>query len=172
MTLDDERTLKKEVIKLHRQFAHPKTEKLMTVLGSVLSKEEKSKVKKVAQEVYEECKICFKSQPTKSRPVVGLPLATKFNESVSMDLKEVKFRGEKIILLNMIDYTTRFFASSKVKSKKKEVVLDGIFKDWIAVLGRPEKFLVDNGGEFANDEFVDMCGQFDIMIKTFIQPKL
>ena len=167
-TMSDDRKLKEEIHKLHRQFAHPKTDKLMKLINSsnVATKEEMKRINKVAEAVYDGCEICFKYQVTKSRPVVGLPLTTRFNECVSMDLKEVKFRGMKIILLNMIDYTTRFCVSAMLNSKRKEEVVESLFQEWIAVFGRAEKFLVDNGGEFANDEFIDMCGQFDVTIKT------
>ena len=31
-------------------------------------------------------------------------------------------------------------------------------------MGTPSKFLTDNGGEFANDEFQDMCENLNIVI--------
>ena len=41
-----------------------------------------------ADELAATCSICFKFKKTPARPVVGLPLATQFNEYVFMDLKE------------------------------------------------------------------------------------
>ena len=37
---------------------------------------------------------------------------------------------------------------------------------WIAPFGTTEKFLVDNGGEFANPSYIEMAEQFGITIKT------
>src|ERR1044072_5477566 len=39
---------------------------------------------------FKECSICIKYKKTPSRPTVGLSLAKRFNETVSMDLGELK----------------------------------------------------------------------------------
>ena len=36
----------------------------------------------------------------------------------------------------------------------------------ITSLGLSRKFLVDNGGEFANSEFIDLAEKFGICVKT------
>ena len=41
-------------------------------------------------EIYEKCKICKEYAKTPARPEVGLPMASKFNEKVAMDLKSWK----------------------------------------------------------------------------------
>ena len=40
------------------------------------------------------------------------------------------------------------------KSKWKEVIVESIFKIWIAIFGSPKCFLVNYGGEFNNSEFL------------------
>ena len=46
------------------------------------------------------------------------------------------------------------------------MIIENIFKMWISIFGSPKKFLMDNGGEFANSEFVDFCENLNIVIKT------
>ena len=90
-------------------------------------------------------------------------MATSFQECIAMDLKFYKGR----ILLHLIDHhTTRLSVSSFVKSKEPEVILNAIFKSWIQVYGAPEKFLTDNGREFAKSKFIDMAKSINITVKV------
>ena len=77
---------------------------------------------------------CNKYKPNQARPVVGLPHATEFNQCVGMDLKQWSY-GEKIWLLHLVDHLTRYSASCVIRSKRKEVIVEGIFKTWISVFG-------------------------------------
>ena len=86
----------------------------------------------------------------------------KFQEFVAMDLKFYN----KHIILHMIGYATRPSASTIVQSKRPNDVIKGIFQHWISVDGTPEIFLTDNGGEFCNEDFINMCEGFNITIKT------
>ena len=45
--------------------------------------------------------------------MVGLPLANRFNETVVMDIKEIK--GNKA--LHLVDYATRYSVAAKLKRK-------------------------------------------------------
>eukprot|EP00111_Clytia_hemisphaerica_P021079 TCONS_00062116-protein len=88
------------------------------------------------------------------------------NETVAMDLKEWKEGSSKTWFLHLVDHATRYSASSVIKSKKKEVIVGQLFDIWIKIFGYPNKFLVDNGGEFDNQEFQDFCENLNIKIKT------
>ena len=92
------------------------------------------------------CKIFHKSPP---RPVVHLPMRPRFLKQVDMDWKFYS----KHILLHIINHATRSSATTVTPS-------------WISVNGLPEKFLRDNGGEFGNDNFTNMCET------TYINSKL
>ena len=67
----------------------------------------------------------------------GIFPSRKFNETVSMDLKEIK--GIKI--LHLVDNFTRFSVASKVNSKETSEIINVIFKAWIAYLGPPLNFI-------------------------------
>ena len=78
----------KKAEKLHRQFAHASKEKLLKLLkdGGCKDKE----FMKIVETCCETCSFCQKFKQSKPRPIVGLPKADKFNQVVSMDLKEVE----------------------------------------------------------------------------------
>ena len=154
-------------LKLHRQFAHPKDEKIISLIKNSNFKNEESR-KKIAQalkKVSEKCEVCRVYQRPANRPVVGVPLATTFNECLSMDLKSFMYKGKQITLLNMIDQATRYCSSDVVTSKEKEYIIDKILETWIRPLGRPQKIFSDNGGEFINSSMIDLAQQFGICLK-------
>ena len=66
----------------------------------------------------------------------------------------------------MIDHASRYSAGCRIASKEPEVVIKAIFMHWIKIHGSPIKFLTDNGGEFVNQSFMDLCGQFNVCVKT------
>ena len=91
-----------------------------------------------------------------------MPLATRFNEVISMDLKEVK----RFKLLHIIDNATRFSVAVRIKNKESREIVDLVMKHWFAYFGAPETILSDNGREFDNQEFRDMAQNFNIIVRT------
>ena len=53
-----------------------------------------------------------------TRLVVGLPMATKFDEVVDMDLKMINSQW----VLHLIDHVSRFSAASFIKSEKPDEI--------------------------------------------------
>ena len=46
-------------------------------------------------------------------------------------------------------------------------MIDAVLKTWISYFGRPNRFLADNGGEFLNEEYKEICEMFNIKeVKT------
>ena len=39
-------------------------------------------------------------------------------------------------------------------------------KNWLSIFGAPKRLFSDNGGEFINDEFYEMCERFNIKVVT------
>ena len=79
-----------------------------------------------------------------------------------MDLKHCR----NVYIFHLIDHVTRFSAGAIISTKRKEVIIDKIFKHWIALFGAPRLFLSDNGGEINNDIFREMGEQLNINVKT------
>ena len=78
---------------------------------------------------------------------------------------DLKFYHNKI-LLHLVDHATRLSACVHIQNKKPQTIIKAIFSHWIAVFGTAGKFLSDNGGEFANEEFLEMCECVNIAVKT------
>ena len=65
----------------------------------------------------------------------------------------------------MIDVVTRYSRAVFIKRKRKEVIVDMIIQLWMSIFGAANIFLMDKGGEFANDEMRELGNQFAINIK-------
>ena len=88
-------------------------------------------------------------------------MATEFNEIVAMDLNQ--FKGK--LILHVIGNATRFSAATFVASKHREEIISALFEIWISVFEPLSKFFCDNGGEFSNDDFNEMCEPLSIIVK-------
>ena len=147
--------------KLHSQFAHPSADRLIKLISAAGRGNDRQLIHEI-KSLSESCEICQVYKKPPNRPVVGMPLATEFNQVVAMDLK--MFEGKWI--LHLIDHVSRFSAASFVSSKKPDEIISKIFKCWISVFGPPKKFLSDNGGEFVNSKFLELCESFNIVVLT------
>ena len=102
----------KTLAKLHRQFAHPPLKKLKLLLQNAgLWRNE---YVDLLEEINKSCDLCKRYAKTPPRPVVGLPLATHFNETVAMDLKQWNGRW----ILHIIDMWSRYTVSVFISRKK------------------------------------------------------
>lgn len=150
-------------IKLHRCFAHPSAGRLLRLVNSAGETwSHNENLKREIKEVTNNCDVCkvFKKPPP--RPIVGLPMASEFQEVVAMDLK--MYKGRQI--LHLVDLCTRLSAATFIADKKRDTIIAALFRIWISVYGTPQKFMSDNGGEFANSDFLALCEQFGIVVKT------
>ena len=165
LTIDNiEEKSKKEkkyiAIKLHKQFGHPKSARLIDLIktAGISDKDLLDMVK----DLDKSCEICMRYKRPSSRPVVGFSLAHDFNETVAMDLKQ--FRG--VYILHIVDHAARYSAAAIISSKQKEVIIDKIFKHWIGIFETSNLFLSDIGGEFNNELFRETGEQLNIHIRT------
>ena len=152
-----------QALKLHRQFAHAPSDRLISLMNAAgkpwsLDKELKSELRNVENN----CQTCLEYAKELPRPTVGLPSANFFQDTVALDLK---FYNGKI-LIHLIDHATRYSACGRIPSKQPEIVVKAMFAHWIVIFGPPQKFLSDNGGEFINQAFLDLCEAYNITIKT------
>ena len=152
--------------KLHRQFCHCSAERLNRLIKSsrLWEHDRESEITNAVDKVTSKCNTCKIYKRAPAVPIVSLSLAHEFNETVAMDLIVIT---HGTYILHLIDMFTRYSVACVRKSKKQDVIVDGIMKIWISYFGKPKRFLADNGGEFANAEYNDMCEAFDIeMLKT------
>ena len=145
--------------KLHRCFAHPSPDKIIKLVNSAGPYwSQNSDLKHEIKKVSENCDVCKIYRKAPPRPIVSLPMCSSFQEIVAMDLKQ--YQGK--LILHMIDLCTRLSAAAFIPNKSRGVIVQTIFRIWISVYGSPAKFMNDNGGEFANAEFLEMCEQLNI----------
>ena len=150
----------KIVEKLHKQFSHPSSKKLHDLAKDAGIKD--PEFIEMLQNVPKSCEFCLRYKKAEPRPVVGFSLGTYFNETVSMDIKEI----DSIKVLHMIDHATRYSVAVKLSSKESAEILKVVFKFWIAYFGTPDAFLTDNGREFNNQSFRDMAQNLNIVVRT------
>ena len=145
----------KEIIKLPRQFAHCSGDKLRSFLRNICPIP--ADVVKLIEKVCKNCEICSRFGRPFNKPATCLPLSTRFNAAVAMDLHQMS-DGE--LYLHIIDLFTRYGRALIVNNKKPEIVIEGFNNEWVSLFGVPESTLTDNGGEF------------DILISLNRRPKI
>ena len=79
------RDSKAKALKLHGQFAHPSMEKLIKLIreAGIGHSELEEEIRKIEGN----CETCLKFKRAPSRPIVSIPMTRKFNDTVSLDLK-------------------------------------------------------------------------------------
>lgn len=151
-----------KALKLHRQLSHASKEKLIKVVENSRLKD--PEFVKCLEECIDVCKLCQEYRKAPLRPVVSIPKDYRFNDVVSMDLKELT--NIKSWILHLIDVGTRYSQGCIVKTKCKNVIVKKIFQIWVAYFGCPGRFHSDNGGEFANDVFTEMNEKLGVETST------
>ena len=139
----------KELQKLHSQMAHPPVRRIKRNLlrGKVWRKE----MEDILTKIEEKCivKDCRGRGERGKKPVVSFPRATRFAQSVAMDLK---IRHKQRPILYMVDQYSRFTIGVIIKDKEAATIAEAILTKWVgAGYPRIKNIHTDNGGEF--------CGQ-------------
>ena len=156
----DMRDTKKMAMKLHKQFGHPSSVKLITLIknAGIVN----SELVKEIKEITDQCLTCTKFRKPAPRPVVSIPLANKLNETVAIDLKI----WGKYYFLVLVDVATRFCAARVIRNKEAPTIIKGIFLSWITHFGAPQQIFSDNGGEFNNAELKALGEAYNIKVST------
>ena len=110
--LENEADAKKIAKKLHEQFAHPSSRRLIKLIkdGGVVNQSLNEKI----EDVEKNCHICRKFKKKPLKPVVCFPRAKTFNENLAIDLK--CFSGK--YMLHILDQFTRFSRTIVINDKK------------------------------------------------------
>ncbi|KAL5015625.1 hypothetical protein ScPMuIL_007295, partial [Solemya velum] len=125
----DEKKRHATLLKLHKQFAHPPTNRLIALLKDACVW--KDEYLEMLSKIGEDCNMCKVYARSPPRPVVSMPMASRFNEKVAMDLKQWKGRW----ILHMIDMWSRYTVSVFICRKKSSDVIDVVMRHWIGVFG-------------------------------------
>ena len=68
-------------------------------------------------------------------------------------------------VINGVLTSNQVFFFQFIDTKQKCTVVDMIIKMWISMFGSVEVLIMDNGGEFPNDEVRELGNQLSIVIK-------
>ena len=147
-------------LKLHQQFGHPKAKTLLNLIKNAGIKNRK--LCKEINSVSNACITCLKYKRPPPRPSVCLPLASRFNELIGIDLK--KFNNSHFLVI--VDIATRFCQARVIPNKEPSTIIKGLFVSWITIFGAPQRILSDNGGEFCNWEVRELSDIFCIQLLT------
>ena len=117
----------------------------------------KEEYEEIIEQINEECELCKIYAKTPSRPVVGMPMASKFNEKVAMDLKLWNGRW----ILHIIDMWSRYTLSTFVERKRPANIIDTLMTQWIGKFGVMKALLTDN-----LDEIRDITSVLSVQLCT------
>ena len=152
----------KAILKLRRQFVHPPMIRLKALMQD--AGVWKGEYQEELDSISNACQTCKLYAKTPARP-----LASSFNEKVAMDLKS--WKGKYI--LHLTDMFTRLSVSLFIRSKTPQEVVENVLQHWIgAGWGVMEGILVDNGGEFNNEEIREMSSILNIKISSTLGESL
>ena len=96
-----------------------------------------SELLKAVEECCDQYVFCNKYRQPKPRPIVGMPKAERFNDVISMDLKEV-IKGRQWIF-HIVDLATRYTVGVLIESKETKVIIKNLMKFWFCYFGSPKK---------------------------------
>ena len=133
------RDVKVTAMKLHKQFSHPVSSKLIRLIKSAGIKI--TQLEKAIIDVTNSCDVCVRFKKPVPRPIVSMPMATNFNEVIAMDLKV----WGKCYFLVLIDLATRYCVASVIKDKFAPTIIKGVFISWISILVYQGKFYLTMG---------------------------
>ncbi|ROT83283.1 hypothetical protein C7M84_023540 [Penaeus vannamei] len=61
-----------------------------------------------------------------------------------------------------VDHHSRYLQLVPLRNKTAETVLRGFYDHFITLFGPPRQIMTDNGGEFANEQWQEVCRQLEI----------
>ena len=149
--LDEPKSWKKELKKIHSQMCHVPVKRIKSNLerGGVW----KPEMEDILTDIEKKCKVndCRSRAGGQRgrRPVVSFPRALRVGQSVAMDLK---IRHGKKPILYMVDQFSRFTLGVVIKNKELTTVSEAVIINWIgAGYPRIKNIHTDNGGDSCGD---------------------
>ena len=151
----------KSMVKLHKQFGHHTTETFIKLMKN--AKSYYPGAERHLDKIRGDCEGCLIGGRNRDRPVVGMPMASEFNEKLAIDLKCLSLGG---YILHIIDMWSRLTISILLDRKKPKGVINGLLLYWIKYFGVPRAILNDNGGEFTAEEVREVKAVLNIIDLT------
>ena len=157
--------IERKVKKVHEVLCHPREEVLKSFYKD--SSDYNIDIRTAVEKVSRECPVCLKYRRTPSKPKVGLPTSTTFNDCVAIDLKDR--RNKSSYILYAVDTFSRLTRGKIIRNKEPKTIVKALLDVWILGHGIgpgvPRRFQFDNGTEFNNPEIQELCEKFGIKIQ-------
>ena len=101
----------------------------------------------------------------KARLPASLPRTFRFNETIGIDLVEVKDPwSDKHVFVNMICWGTLFQIFARAPDKKAVTIGRILLECWIKYFGPSVTCIADLGSEFTGSEFQNVCDQNGVFV--------
>ena len=123
----DVKEKKRKIKKVHQILGHPREEVLKKFYKE--SSQDDQETMSIVEEVSRECSVCVHFKRTPSRPKVGLPVSSNFNQCVAIDLKDRK--GNKSFILYAVDTFSRLTRAKIIKNKEPSTIVRALIDIWI-----------------------------------------
>lgn len=147
--------------KLHTQYGHSSAARLIELLRQQGVTD--TEVFAAVTAAVAKCEACKQTAPRPARPLVSVPRALRFNDTVAVDLAEVAPLGR---FLHIVDLGTRFAKAVAIPNKTTATVTRALLSGWLAHHGSPRMILSDPGGEFDSDLWRAMAERYNIGVCT------
>ena len=107
------------------------------------------------------CETCIKFRKSVPQPIVAFANAEGFNQTVPVDLHEIK---PNLWYIHIIYEFTRYYKAVIITGNSMST--KAYLKNWIAILCAPKKTFSDNREDFIGDAFRGMSERIDIKVQT------
>ena len=165
----EEELTHKELKKIHNTLGHNSAEKLTKLIVNAKRTKDKVATENKLRMIKADCQGCSRNPNRKPKPKVACPRATKFNEIVTLDLKDFKDpdNSQNRYILYIIDMFTRMTVGVFIPDKHPETIANRILKHWVGAGFCLMQFLhSDLGGEFVNEVMTDVADYLNVRLTT------
>lgn len=153
---------RRDLLKLHRRFAHPSVDKLYNLLRRAKPEEVDQNTRKILNDITERCGPCQRLAPKPYVFQISMPDLMQFNHEIIVD---VFFIDGKPVL-HVVDRGTHFSASEFLQGQSAEAIWNALINCWVSVyVGFPNVLSHDQGSAFTAKLFQDACKHFGIFAK-------
>ena len=141
---DIDKETKTGVKTAHRNLAHPSREAFLRMLRLGGASEDAVKYAK-----HWTCPVCAEKQQLRSSRPAGMPRAEEFNDTVCIDLLEIKdVNGTRHDVVSIVDWASRYHMALITDGKSSREIAKTLAKHWMTAFGAPRQVMADQGGEF------------------------
>ncbi len=146
---------KTELIKLHRHFYHPSTDKLMNLIKRASPNQADNATRKLLAEISDACSTCQHFARPPERFKVSIPEENiVFNHELALDLMWL----DRKALLHVVDTQTHYMSAAFLKGQTVEDVWEAFLFCWVTLYtGFPLRIRTDQGSAFTSLRWTRRC---------------